>query len=172
MLHSNRRPCCAMRKNITVIKRNHLGQELWRYEGHVLKENPKGVLIEALFNRDDLPFHGLTFKRNDRFVELYLKEHWFNIYAVHDNESDELKAWYCNVTRPAIYQDGQIAYDDLALDLLVYPDGRQLVLDQDEFENLNLPSEDSENAKAGLAELMKLLKNPAQFSLDELLERD
>jgi len=161
-----------MQKNITVIKRNHLGQEVWRYEGHILKENPKGILIEALFNRDDLPFHGLVFKRNDRFVELYLKERWFNIYAVHDRDSNALKAWYCNITRPVIYQDGQIAYDDLALDLLVFPDGRQLVLDQDEFKKLNLPSADSKKAKTSLAELMELLKNPAQISLDELLERD
>jgi len=161
-----------MQKNITVIKRNHLGQEVWRYEGHILKENPKGILIEALFNRDDLPFHGLVFKRNDRFVELYLKERWFNIYAVHDRDSNALKAWYCNITRPAIYQDGQIAFDDLALDMLVFPDGRQLVLDQDEFNKLNLSSTDSEKAKTGLAELMELLKNPAQISLDELLERD
>ena len=31
----------------------------------------------------------------------------------------------------------QIRYVDLALDLLVFPDGRQLVLDEDEFEALH-----------------------------------
>ena len=161
-----------MPKNITVIKRDHRGRELWRYQGNILRENSKGILIEALFNRDDLPFHGLVFKRGDRFVELYLKIRWFNIFAVHDRDTDELKAWYCNVTRPVIYKDSQIAYDDLALDLLVYPDGRQLVLDIDEFKHLDLPPDDEDKARAGLAELKKLLKNPAQFSFDNLLERD
>ena len=42
---------------------------------------------------------------------------------------------------------------DLALDLLVYPDGRQLVLDLDDYESLNLPPEERQQVEAALDEL-------------------
>ena len=54
------------------------------------------------------------------------------------------------MTRPVEFKDDHIAYDDLALNLLVYPDGKQLVLDRDDFEALELPSFDCKMAEAGL----------------------
>ena len=161
-----------MSDNVILIKRDHTGKEVWRYSGRRLRTTKAGVLVEAPFNRVDLPFHGLVFKRNDRFVEPYLIGHWFNIYEIHDRDTANIKGWYCNVTRPPLIQPDQITYDDLALDLLVYPDGRRIVLDEDEFEMLNLPPQDQEKARNGLHELKELLKSPAQFSFEELLGRD
>ena len=158
--------------NVILIKRDHTGKEVWRYSGHLLRASKAGVLVAAPFNHADLPFHDLVFKHNDRFMEIYLIGHWFNIYEIHDRDTNTIKGWYCNVTRPPIIQPRQIAYDDLALDLLVYPDGRQLVLDEDEFKKLNLLPQDQEMARNGLQELQELLKNPAQFSFEELLGRD
>lgn len=161
-----------MRNDLVIIKRNHVGKEVWRYPGILIKKSHMGVLVEARFNREDLAFHGLIFKSNDRFLELYLNQRWFNIFAIHDRDSDALKGFYCNVTHPAEISDGQIAYDDLALDLLVYPDGNQLVLDEEEFNLLPLSIRDREYASAGLLQLQVLLKNPAQVSLTKLLGRD
>ena len=161
-----------MQNDISLIKRNQFGVEVWRYPGRLIQKTSKGVLVEAAFNRSDLPFHSLVFKQNDRFVELYLYNHWFNIYEIHDRDSDEIKCWYCNVTRPAEFHCDSIAYDDLALDLLVYPDGRHLVLDEDEFLSLNLSSTDAQQARSGLAQLQNILKNPALFSFESLLGRD
>jgi uncharacterized protein len=161
-----------MTDDIILIKRDHRGKEVWRYTGRSLRTTKTGMLVEAPFNRSDLTFHGLIFKHNDRFVELYLIDHWFNIFEIHDRDDDAIKGWYCNITRPPLMQPGQIIYDDLALDLLVYPDGRQLVLDEDEFEELELSLEDQEFARRGLEKLKELLKNPAQFSFENLLGRD
>jgi hypothetical protein len=47
-----------------------------------------------------------------------------------------LKGWYCNVTTDVEIEGERIAWQDAALDLLVLPDGRQAVLDRDEFEAL------------------------------------
>jgi predicted RNA-binding protein associated with RNAse of E/G family len=161
-----------MSEDVILIKRDHTGKEVWRYSGRQLRVAKDGMLVEARFNRSDLPFHGMIFKQNDRFVELYLVDQWFNIYEIHDRDDDAIKGWYCNVTRPPLIQPGQIAYDDLALDLLVYPDGRQLVLDENEFEELALSLEDHENARSALERLKELFKNPAQFRFEKLLERD
>ena len=48
---------------------------------------------------------------------------------------------------------GVVSYRDLALDLLVFPDGKQIVLDEDEFEALQIPQADKDEAIAALREL-------------------
>ncbi len=141
---------------ITVVKCNHLGKETWRYTGAVLKQSAKAVLLQAYFNRPDLPFHGLVLGQGDRFVELFYNDRWYNLFEIHDRATDALKGWYCNVTRPAQIAPGRVTYEDLALDLLVYASGGQLVLDEDEFAALCLPPDDQQQALAALAELRRL----------------
>jgi hypothetical protein len=46
----------------------------------------------------------------------------------------------------------------LALDLLVFPDGRQIVLDEDEFNALPLSEAERQSALAALAELQALFR--------------
>ena len=64
-----------------------------------------------------------------------------------------LRGWYCNVGKPALLDGDCLSYVDLALDLLVFPDGRQVVLDEDEFLNLDLSPVDRQQALAALEEL-------------------
>ena len=115
-------------------------------------------MIQARFNRPDLEFHGILFGQDDRFVELYHTGRWYNIFEIHAREDDHLRGWYCNVTRPAVIGEDTIAYVDLALDLLVYPDGRQLVLDEDEFEQLPLDEVERARALEALRELQALFQ--------------
>lgn len=143
-------------EEIIVIKQNLQEEETWRYSGTVLARDNHSVLIEARFNRSDLPFHGITFRNNDRFVERYYDNRWYNIFELHDWEDDRLKGWYCNVTKPAEFAPGQIAYVDLALDLLVYPDGTYLVLDEDEFAALPLDEATQTHARQALDQLITL----------------
>lgn len=143
---------------LTVIKLNTKHEETWRYDGRVLERDERSVLIEARFNRSDFPFHGILLRENDRFVERYYADRWYNIFAIHDKDDDRLKGWYCNVTRPAEFTRGRIAYVDLALDLLVYPDGSCLVLDEDEFEDLQLDQATREKARQALDQLVELVK--------------
>lgn len=156
-----------MMEPVVVIKLNVNYQETWRYSGEILSRGPQSILLEARFNRDDMLVHGLTFGRNDRFVEIYYSDRWYNIYEIHDRDDDHVKGWYCNVSRPAEFSPGQIAYVDLALDLLVYPDGRQLVLDEDEFADLNLDSQTGAQARAALEELKSIFHPPVTLRLAE-----
>jgi len=155
-----------MNRDVVVIKQNLAGVETWRYNGTVLKKEDNSVLIEAFFNRKDLPFHGIVFAEGDRFLEEYFTDRWYNIFEIHDRINGMLKGWYCNVTRPAVITDAEISYIDLALDLLVLPDGTQLDLDEDEFEALDLTEEDHKHALKALAELRALFKHPKPFTLE------
>lgn len=150
---------------VIVIKQNPKREETWRYTGKVLERTEDSILIEAFFNRPDKPFHGVLLAEGDRFVERYYTNRWYNIYEIHDHKTDALKAWYCNVTYPTIFEAGVIVYIDLALDLLVYTDGRHLVLDEDEFLELNLGEEDEKKAREALQELQDLFVPPVKLRL-------
>ena len=144
---------------IKVQKKNPAGEVLFEYEGDVLKRDENSVTLEAVFNRDDMPFMDVVFKNGDRFVEYYYADHWFNIFEVYDRDDGRIKGWYCNIGKPAVIEDGLVSYVDLALDLWVSVDGKQTVLDEDEFEKLGLSEELSGGALNGLKELRLLFEN-------------
>ena len=140
----------------TVIKQDHAGKELWRYEGKLLERRPVSIFLEAYFDRDEVVTHGLTLRKGDHFLETYFENRWYNYYEIHSQEGDRLKGWYCNVGYPAEIQGQTVSYRDLALDLIVLPDGTQTVVDEDEFEKLPLSEEAVAKAREALAELQRM----------------
>ena len=140
---------------IKVQKKNLADEVLVEYEGNILERSESSVILEALFNRDDMPFMDVVFKKDDRFVEYFYADRWYNIFEIHDRDDGEIKGWYCNIGMPAVIEDGVVSYVDLALDLWVSADGKQTVLDEDEFENLELSEDLRVGALNGLEELRK-----------------
>lgn len=149
---------------ITVIKRNTTGEETWRYSGKVLKRTGNSVILEALFNLDDIPFMDTELKRGDRFVELFYTDRWYNIFEIHDRDDDKLKGWYCNVSKPAVFElNDNLSFVDLALDLWVSYAGTQSILDEDEFEALALDEHTRKKAIRALDELKTIFSNSHPF---------
>jgi uncharacterized protein len=145
--------------NIVIQKKNLAGDVTWSYEGTVLQREVHFVVLEALFNRPDMPFMDVVFKQNDRFVETFYNDRWYNIFEIYDRDDGKLKGWYCNIGKPAVIEDGVVSYVDLALDLWVSLSGQQTVLDEDEFEKLGLDVKIRARAWEGLNELKELFKN-------------
>jgi hypothetical protein len=98
----------------------------------------------------------MRLRRGDRFVESFYTDRWYNVFAVYDVETATFKGWYCNIARPAAIAPGGLTCEDLALDLLVFPDGRSIVLDVDEFEALSLTGEEQQHALSALEELQRM----------------
>lgn len=149
-----------------IVKNDHNGNPVWEYEGDCIEQTELVLLFEARFNRSDLHFNGVLLREGDRFLELYPLGRWFNIYEIHDRDSDAVKAWYCNVTRPIVIKGDVIAYDDLALDLFAYPDGTYRVLDEDEFSQIIISEQDRAAALSGLKELETIFSGEERFSMD------
>lgn len=126
---------------------------MFRYWAELLEVTDSYVKLEAVFDLPDNAMHGITFRKGDRFVEWHYRDRWYNVFAVHDVDSKALKGWYCNITRPAVYEDQVLSADDLDLDLVVYLDGSWEVLDEEEFEALDLSVEDRQRARAALDQL-------------------
>lgn len=144
---------------IKVQKKNPTGEVTYEYEGVLLSRDENSITLEAFFDREDMPFMGIVLKKGDRFVEHYYTDRWYNIFAVYDRDNGKLKGWYCNVGQPAVIEDGIVWYVDLALDLWVSASGKQTVLDEDEFEKLDLNEELSAGALGGLNKLKLRFKN-------------
>jgi protein associated with RNAse G/E len=142
-----------MAEEILVVKCNIEGRETWRYRGQLLEQDSNRIILEAFFDRQDVVLHGMLLGRGDRFVETYYTDRWYNVFEIHAREDDRLRGWYCNITQPAIFDGWVITYVDLALDLLVFPDGRQIILDEDEFLGLDIPPDVRRKAREALAEL-------------------
>ena len=138
---------------IKVQKKNPAGEVTYQYEGDLVRRDDNCIVVEALFDRKDMPFQDVVFRTGDRFVEYYYSDRWYNIFAVHDKDDGKVKGWYCNIGKPAEIEDGVVSYVDLALDLWVSANGMQTVLDEDEFEALNLNDELTLAALSGLEEL-------------------
>jgi uncharacterized protein len=142
-----------------IIKKNHKDEFTWEYEGKLISRDNNSVTLEALFNRDDLPFQEIVLKRNDRFVETFYTDKWFNIFEIYDRDDGKIKGWYCNITKPAEISENEISYSDLILDLWVNVEGKQVVLDEDELNELNVDEELKKKIYESLDELKFFLNS-------------
>jgi hypothetical protein len=148
-----------MAEPVLVEKLNLAGEVTVAWRGTVLARTPTSVVLEAIFTRGPMPLGYVTLAPGDRFVETFYSNRWYNIYAIYDGASGAFKGWYCNITRPAEIGPApegaglHVRAVDLALDYFRGPDGRELVLDEEEFVALPLSPEEVAACRAALAEL-------------------
>lgn len=148
-----------MNDRVTVHKLDHNGVEVWTYSGVIVARGDGYAVLEAIFDRERVEVGFLTLLKGDRFIESYYDDRWYNVFEVHAAGSDRVKGWYCNVARPARIEPADIYQEDLALDLIVSPDGNNQVLDEDEFAALDLPESDARQARRAL----ELLQEQAEL---------
>ena len=94
------------------------------------------------------------FEQNDRFIEHFYADRWYNVFEVHAVQDDHLKGWYCNIVEPAMFSADEIAQVDLALDVWISSDGAHQVLDRAEFDALPLDAAARQQATNALRELL------------------
>lgn len=153
---------------ITIHKLDAQGKELWQYSGVLLERVDNRITLEAIFDRDAVDIEGLALQRGDRFVETFFLDRWFNIFTVFDGTSGNLKGWYCNIARPARLEKTHLYAEDLALDLIVFPDKKFTLVDEEEFNDLDIPSHDRIKALEALDKIKELaMKAEAPFNLLE-----
>jgi predicted RNA-binding protein associated with RNAse of E/G family len=124
---------------ITVQKRNHLGEVVLSYRGEIVERGSHWVCLRAPFERPDVDLGFVVLRQGDLFTEWFFSDRWYNIFQVEDVDTGELKGWYCNITRPSTITQDTVSADDLALDVFVTPTATVLLLDEDEFTTLDLP---------------------------------
>jgi predicted RNA-binding protein associated with RNAse of E/G family len=143
-------------QRITVHLVKPRKQKTVRYEGVLLLQEPGHLLVHARWERAAMDLGYVVFAPGDHFFEHYYTERWYNIFEVR-SAADDLKGWYCNITRPALLVGDVVTSEDLELDLFVAPDRRQVLkLDQDEFDALKLDVSEPAAYAAALQALAEL----------------
>lgn len=142
-----------------IVKLDATGNEKIRYQGELLPvEVPNGIALLARWTMRSFDTGYTTFATGDYLHEFFYTDRWYNIFALYDGRTNQLKGWYCNVTRPNIITADEVFWPDLALDVWVTPAGEATVLDEDEFEALGLNSAETQQARNALSELLHLAK--------------
>jgi hypothetical protein len=142
---------------ITVIKRDHAGNELARYTGDLLERTGPIIKIATIFEWNVDAGPGVHFRRGDRLTEWFYADRWYNVFVLR-SDGGALKGWYCNLARPARFDEDVITQEDLALDLFIFPDGRAILLDADEYTALNLPPDERVAVRGAVRDVLERAK--------------
>lgn len=153
--------------DVIVLKLDHEGREVFRYEGRVLRRGVNFVCLRAVFEFDAVDLGCVTFRRGDIFTEWFYSDRWYNVFRIEDGTGGTLRGWYCNITRPAQIAEDVVSAEDLALDVFVAPDGSLQLLDEDEFAALDLPVPDRVAALAAVAQIRAAVEQ-GRAPFDEL----
>ncbi len=138
------------------VKKNHVGKDFtYSWQGTLLEETPTMRKLQAYFSGKPGTIAGVKIDVGDRWIETYYSDRWYNSFEMHAGDSDVLKLVYFNISYPAVFKVDFIEWDDLALDLVVLPDGTTHILDQDEFDALDLNAKTRRICWQTLEDLLK-----------------
>jgi predicted RNA-binding protein associated with RNAse of E/G family len=127
---------------ITVYKQNYAGESVLQYSGEILERGQDWVCLRAVFSHEAVDLGLVVFRPGDVFIEWFYGDRWYNIFQIYDGDSQRLKGWYCNITRPAVITECEVWADDMELDVLVMPNGTMLLLDEKAFGELDIPMDE------------------------------
>ncbi len=142
-----------------VHKCNHRGERKYSYAGELETRDASKAVIKAPWTFGEMALAFSRFSPGDIFTETFYFDRWHNIFEI-VSQDQQMKGWYANITRPARLNGDDLEWDDLALDAWMSADGRLLVLDEDEFEELvpQLTSVEAESARGALHDLKRELR--------------
>ena len=103
--------------------------ELVCFDGETLRV--RGVFAETV-EHSDLG----TLLKGTVSHETFWLSRWYNVFRF-ENADGTLRNHYINISMPPTFDGKTIEFVDLDIDIVIWPDGRRIVLDEDEFaENL------------------------------------
>jgi protein associated with RNAse G/E len=147
-------------QEITVISRKYdlSIRRTWKCD-LVGRSGPLIELIGAFAEEVEHPDLGLI-KKGTLSHEYFWLDRWFNVFRFQE-PGHTLRNFYCNLNMPPQFDGETLDYVDLEIDLLLWPDGRVITLDEDEFAENAVKYEYSiiviQNVDSALIELRALI---------------
>ncbi|NLG29452.1 MAG: DUF402 domain-containing protein [Chloroflexi bacterium] len=137
---------------LTITKLDYAGRPVAAYPGTVVYADEEQVVARTVWAEPAWSVGPLTLETGGILVERYYPARWYNVMALYI-PTGVLLGWYCNITRPAEVTADTIRWSDMALDLLVLPDGTSSELDRREFAALPLSAAERRQAEEALQAL-------------------
>ncbi|QEV17277.1 DUF402 domain-containing protein [Streptomyces alboniger] len=149
-----RRSATSETLEIALVK---AGRTKIRYPAELLDDDGTRITVRAPWAAPGVRDFGFVrFEPGDVFTEHFWRDRWYAIKEVYAADGT-FKGWYCDVTRPAVREDGILTVEDLDLDLWCSADASTVLrLDEDEFEASGLPATDPPAASAARRALTEL----------------
>lgn len=132
---------------VEVTKRAPAGEVVATYPATAIASVAQApwLALAATWTHGFVDLDGLRFVPGDRLIEYFSPRDPYNAFVVFAPDG-AARGWYANVTYPAALerQDGRWAliWHDLFVDLVMLPDGRTTVRDEDELAASGLEARD------------------------------
>ncbi len=129
---------------LLIRKYDHLGNMKVHYEGRLVSRDVQGrcIVAEAEWISPTARLGYVTLNAGDLFIETFYENRWYNIFEIQSPQG-QVKGWYANITRPArivpqanAVDAVEIEWDDLALDVWMWPNGKMQTMDEHEFDDI------------------------------------
>ncbi len=130
-----------MQSSIIALPNNSIVVRSLKYDGrihrtwnaHLVTQFNHLIILEAVFEEEIR--HQLlgTIVPGTLSTEYYWLNKWYNVFRFTESKASAC-IYYCNINLPAKFADNLMSYVDLDIDILVAPDFRYKILDEDEFE--------------------------------------
>ncbi|MFT3745180.1 MAG: DUF402 domain-containing protein [Pyrinomonadaceae bacterium] len=151
----------GMSVQVTVNSRKYDGSIRRSWKCELIERDNNALVFVGVFDRNvSHPDLG-EIAAGTISYEYYWLDRWYNIFCFHEPDGT-FRNYYCNINMPPTFADGVLDYVDLDVDVVVLPDGRYEILDEDEYLQNALrfeyPDSVKTNAAAALAEVLELIK--------------
>ena len=118
-------------KRITEIKR-HINKPDERYECNLICSDADRTVLRYVSDSKFASTRlGVTFPPGCITIALYWQVRPYVFWGIY-SPAGELLGYLVHICRDVEFSDGAVSYLDMLLDLWFYPDGRHVVLDEDE----------------------------------------
>lgn len=132
---------------LRVVKLAPDGREVTHYPATVIEAGAPApwIAVEARWVSRPHDLNGLLFVPGDTLHEFFSPVDPFNLFAVFAPDG-ALRGWYANVTHPTrldpTSEPPTLTWHDLYIDVVMLPDGRIFVRDEDELAETGLAAGD------------------------------
>ncbi|MGB4595806.1 MAG: DUF402 domain-containing protein [Anaerolineaceae bacterium] len=142
-----------------IEKLNPDGSLSFGWQAQLLQAEGNLRQVSAEFNGKPGQLGRVTLSTGDHFIETYYSDRWYNVFEIYTPSNAHPKVWYFNITRPAIFEPHLIRWVDLALDVLVFPEGEVALIDLDEFGALDLDFETQRHCWQAVEQILTLVES-------------
>ena len=127
------------------------------YTGTLRDRSNEHISIDTGWSREPMDLGYVLLETDDRWLETFFFDRWFNIFRISAKDGT-LKGFYMNISKPPVIEGNELDWEDLAIDIWVRPDGTYLILDMDEFHELEIDDRTGKRALEALENAKKFVE--------------